>query len=188
MEIACFANLGLTKQANCDIFFFENFKFEQFGGDNVTILADAKNLADAYAVMLQPLCRQWQLPRTAVDILLFLANNPGSDTATDIVKQRGIKPNLVSMHVERLVNEGYLLREAIPGDRRKVRLQCTDRAQPVITQGRNIQERFIRALTGNIDAQSMQIFQTVMQQILQNAAHILQESAATSKNGKDDRA
>ena len=147
----------------------------------MTILTDARTLADAYAAMLQPLCRQWQLPRAAVDILLFLANNPDSNTATDIVKQRGIKSNLVSMHVERLVNDGYLLRDSIPGDRRKVQLQCTELAQPVIAQGKAIQARFFAALTANIDAQSMQIFQTVQRKITQNAAQIYQDALRASQ-------
>ena len=39
---------------------------------------------------------------------LFLANNPDYKTARDIVEVRHIKANLVSMNVDKLVQEGYL--------------------------------------------------------------------------------
>lgn len=138
------------------------------------ILAYTQNLVSAYELMFQPLCKQLQLPQTAVDILLFLANNPAYCTATDIVKKRGIKANLVSVHVERLVNEGYLQRQPVPGDRRKVQLKCTELAQPVIAQGRAVQTRYFNALTANIDRQTIQAFQHMLEQIGQNADQIHQ--------------
>ena len=36
----------------------------------------------AYSAMCRPLCRELKLTQTAFDILLFLANNPGHDTAS----------------------------------------------------------------------------------------------------------
>lgn len=140
------------------------------------ILAYVQNLVGAYELMLQPLCKRLQLSQTTMDILLFLANNPDYSTAADIVKKQGIKANLVSVHVERLVNEGYLQRQPVPGDRRKVQLQCTQLAQPVIAQGREVQARFLQTLTANIDEQTMQAFQYVLQQIGQNATQIHQSA------------
>ena len=64
---------------------------------------------------MQPLCRREGLASNGVDILLFLANNPGLDTARDICTYRGLKPGIVSFHVEKLVQEGYLLRQPAPG-------------------------------------------------------------------------
>lgn len=63
---------------------------------------------------MQPLCRREGLAPNGVDILLFLANNPGLDTARDVCTYRGLKPGIVSFHVEKLVQEGYLLRAARP--------------------------------------------------------------------------
>ena len=73
----------------------------------------------AYSALCHSLCRELNLPQTAFDILLFLANNPECDTASDIVELRKIKANLVSVNVNRLVEEGYLHREPVPGDRRR---------------------------------------------------------------------
>ena len=62
----------------------------------------------AYAALCKPLCQKLHLPQTAFDILMFLANNPGYQTASDVVEVRKLKANLVSVNVDRLVQEGYL--------------------------------------------------------------------------------
>lgn len=108
----------------------------------------ARQLLEGYAAAMQPLCRREGLAPNGVDILLFLANNPGLDTARDICTYRGLKPGIVSFHVEKLVQEGYLLRQPAPGDRRKCRLVCTEKAGPVVQQGRELQETFSAAWPG----------------------------------------
>ena len=86
--------------------------------------------AQAYNAVCKPLCQELGLSQTALDILLFLANNPDYKTARDIVEVRHIKANLVSMNVDKLVQEGYLERYAVASDRRKTKLLCTGKADP----------------------------------------------------------
>ena len=52
------------------------------------MFANAARFMDAYHTVLAPLCEQTQLPPAAVDILLFLANNPEHDTATAVASCR----------------------------------------------------------------------------------------------------
>lgn len=96
----------------------------------------AHNFYQAYSIRCKPICRELGMPQTAFDILMFLANNPDYNTAKDIVELRGLKANLVSVNVERLVRDGYLDRRDFPGDRRKTFLICTEKAGPVIEQPR----------------------------------------------------
>ena len=56
-------------------------------------------LLDAYAGIMRPLSAELNMAQTAVDILMFLANNPGYDTAKDICTMRHLKPGIVSFHV-----------------------------------------------------------------------------------------
>ena len=49
-------------------------------------------LSAAYSAVCRPLCHELNLPQTAFDILMFLANNPEYTTARDIVEIRKIKP------------------------------------------------------------------------------------------------
>lgn len=108
--------------------------------------SNAARFIEAYHQVLQPLCRESGLPPLAVDILLFAANNPEHAAAKNICKYRGMKPSIVSVHVERLVGEGYLQRQDVPGDRRQTRLICTEKAQPMIARGRALQQRFAERL------------------------------------------
>lgn len=67
--------------------------------------------------------------KVAFDILLFLVNNPEYKTASDIVEYRGIKANLISVNVDKLVRDRYLKKKNVKSDRRKTMLICTDKAQ-----------------------------------------------------------
>ena len=118
----------------------------------------SRKLALAYTAVCKPLCQTLKLPQTAFDILLFLSNNPAYQTAADIVEVRKIKANLVSVNVDKLVRDGYLTRESMPGDRRKTRLLCTEQAQPVIMQGRQLQSAFLQRLFAHTDQQMQNAF------------------------------
>ena len=113
----------------------------------IRVFSNANRFIEAYHAVLQPLCRESGLPPLAVDVLMFAANNPDYATARNICKYRGLKPSIVSVHVDRLVSEGYLERQNVPGDRRQTLLVCTEKAQPLIEQGRELQRRFSERLT-----------------------------------------
>ena len=119
----------------------------------IRVFSNANRFIEAYHAVLQPLCRESGLPPMAVDILMFAANNPDYATARNICQYRGMKPSIVSVHVERLVSEGYLERQNVPGDRRQTLLVCTEKAQPMVEQGRALQKRFSeRLIRGLSDA------------------------------------
>ena len=122
------------------------------------MFANAARFTDAYHAVIAPLCDKTQLPPAAVDILLFLANNPGHDTAAAVCRMRGLKPGIVSFHVDRLVTEGYLLRQGVPGDRRKTMLLCTEKAAPIIAQGRVLQHSFAEQLASGLSEEDLEHF------------------------------
>ena len=137
----------------------------------------AIKVSQAYNAVCKPLCQELKLPQTAFDILMFLANNPVCTTARDIVEIRKIKANLVSVHVDRLVQEGYLERCAVEGDRRKTRLLCTEKAQPVIRRGREVQNAFFARLLDHTDEAAREVFFRTMETIGRNLDQIVQENA-----------
>lgn len=137
----------------------------------------AIKVSQAYNVVCKPLCQELKLPQTAFDILMFLANNPDCTTASDIVEIRRIKANLVSVNVDRLVQEGYLERRAVEGDRRKTQLLCTAKAQPVIARGRAVQNAFFARLLDHTDEPTREAFFRTMDIIGKNLDEILKENA-----------
>ena len=131
----------------------------------------------AYGAACRPLCQELGLPQTAFDILMFLANNPGYKTASDIVEVRHIKANLVSVNVDKLVQEGLLERRPVPGDRRKTELLCTEKAQPIIERGHALQEAFVQSLVAGIDETQMQLFCETIGQMSRNLEKLLEENS-----------
>lgn len=136
----------------------------------------ARKVTLAYSALCKPLCQELELTQTAFDILMFLANNPDHRSARDIVELRHIKANLVSVNVDRLVREGYLLRQPVEGDRRRTDLVCTAKAQPVVQRGRAMQEEFFEKLLLDIDRQTRETFLSTLELIGKNIDVILKET------------
>ena len=113
------------------------------------MFANAARFTDAYHVAIQPLCDKVHLTPMAVDILMFLANNPGHETAREICRYRGLKPGIVSFHIDR----GSVL-----GDRRKTALRCTRKAADVIEEGRRLQKVFALRLTEGMTPEDLAHF------------------------------
>ena len=107
---------------------------------------------------------------------MFLGNNPSYKTASDIVEIRHIKANLVSVNVDRLVREGYLMRQEVKEDRRKTELICTEKAQSVIRRGQKLQRTFFDRLLENMDEQTRNAFFAAMKIMEKNIDMILEET------------
>lgn len=135
--------------------------------------AFAQKMSVAYQEQFKVLCKKFHLSQTAFDILLFLANNPQYKTARDIVEIRRLKANLVSMNVNRLVDEGYLERKEVPEDRRKTELLCTTKAQPIIQKGQELQNQFFTLLFEKVKPEQKQVFFEVVQQMVNNLDEII---------------
>ena len=122
----------------------------------------AEKISRTYSDECRPLCHELKLPQTAFDILMFLANNPEYKTARDIVEIRKIKANLVSVNVDKLVNEGYLERKSVEGDRRKVNLICTEKSKEIIQEGQKLQQSFVEKLFEGMDEDTRKALQKGM--------------------------
>lgn len=132
----------------------------------------ADKVMRAYARSCKTLCHTLDIPQTAFDILMFLANNPEYKSARDIVEVRHIKANLVSINVERLVQEGLVERREVAGDRRRVELLLTPKAEPLVAQGRIVQKEFLEKLLQGLDAKTLEVCNAAMQQIEANIAEM----------------
>lgn len=151
-------------------------------GNAVQMHGHALAFEEAYAVVLRPLCAELSLPQNALDILLFLANNPGYDTARDICLYRHMKPGIVSFHIDRLVGEGYLVRRSDEKDRRVTHLVPTDAAAPVVARGRELQVALGARLTEGLSAEDCALFWRCIATIDENAKCICREAAQKEKS------
>ena len=140
----------------------------------------AKKFTRVYNTMMQPLCEELNMPETAVDILMYFANNPDMNTARDACRFKFLKSGIVSFHIDRMVNEGLLERRAEPGDRRVCRLVCTEKAAPIIEKGRALQMQFGRAITAGLDEATMETLKFSMQTVNNNLERLLHEQCAAA--------
>lgn len=133
----------------------------------------SKKMATAYSEVCRPLCHELKIPQTAFDILMFLANNPEYKTAGEIVSIRKIKANLVSVNVNKLAENGFLRRKSVAGDRRKTELFLTDKAQPIVRRGREMQASFAKQLFAGISEENKRQFLNTVEAITDNLDKIL---------------
>ena len=131
-----------------------------------------QQVRQAYEGWCKPLCRELGMPQMAFDILIFLSVNPALCTARDINRHHGLKENILSVNINKLVSEGYLERRTVEGDRRKVRLALTDKAQPIITRGKRALDEFNRLIQEGLTPEELAIFNKCLRVAGENARRI----------------
>ena len=97
---------------------------------------DIAAMRSLYSAQLDAVGREYGLARVELDILLFLANNPQFDTATDIVERRCISKAHVSQSVKSLEQRGCLERRYVGDNRRTIHLRLLEGAQAAVDAGR----------------------------------------------------
>lgn len=123
-----------------------------------------------YARVMDPVCKRWGLTRNELDVMLFLANNPGFDRAADIVSRRGLAKSHVSLSVSNLEAKGLLTRRFDEEDRRTVHLQLTEQALNIAKQGRDAQVGFFSSIYAGLSGEELEIWQTIMLKLVKNIA------------------
>ena len=129
----------------------------------------------AYVAYCKSICREYDINQTEFDILMFFGNNPEYDCAKDIVDVRKIKANLISVNVDKLVNDGYLERKLALDDRRKYRLLLTTKGKALVKEGKRIQDSFIELLFDSVSAKDRKAFNKVLELIDKNLERILED-------------
>ncbi len=77
----------------------------------------------------EKIAKEYSIAPIEVDMLTFIYVYGDSATATNIEKERKIKKNTISIHVENLVQKNLLIRHDGQGDRRKVELSLTEKGK-----------------------------------------------------------
>lgn len=137
------------------------------------ILSLMQRISSAYLSLCAPILEENALSVSSFHILMFLANHPECVTAKEISFFLNMKPNVISFNVNRLVEDGYLTRQIMENDRRKVRLQTTEKAQAIIQKGINLEKSFCDQLKTGITDENMEILGNILRQVGENADQVL---------------
>lgn len=105
------------------------------------------------------------LSQGEADVLLFLSNNPGFDTAMDVVKYRSVSKALVSKAVESLSARGYLTLHTDRRDRRYTHLVLTEAAAPALRTLHGAQAAFVDLLKSETTPEERAVISAVFERL-----------------------
>lgn len=128
-----------------------------------------------YTRCVEPVCRTYHLTRMELDVLLFLANNPSLDTATDIVQARHLAKSHVSQAIRALECRGYLVRDYHPGNRKTAHLRLCGDAGPAVESGQKQQAAFQAILFRDVPEADCAALRRLVAHVLANVRSALKE-------------
>lgn len=119
-----------------------------------------------YKKAMEPVEQKFDLSRAELDILMFLANDPEHDTASDVVEYRGLVKSHVSAAVAGLEEKGYIQRFYYNGNKRTIHLELTEAAKPVIEAGRKAQAEFEKTILQGITGEEADALQKILKKMM----------------------
>ncbi len=121
-----------------------------------------------YSKCVEGVCEKHNITRMELDILLFLANNPCFDTATDIIEVRYLSKSQVSSSIKLLEQCGYLRKEYLVSNRKTAHLRICEKAMDIIRDGQAAQEKFISIMLDGFSQEEIDSMKQYNDQILRN--------------------
>lgn len=132
-------------------------------------------LVDCYSKIVEPVCEKYSITKAEFDIVMFLANNPCFDTATDVVVKRHIAKSYVSMSVKSLEKKGYIERFYLNNNRRTIHLRLKNSADNIIKDGRAAQKSFYELMFKGIADEDMDKLGSIVERMQLNMEKFKEE-------------
>ena len=145
-----------------------------------TYLTNFRRIIKLHEAMLKDICEQYGLTLMEATIISFLYNNPGKDTAADIVELRMLSKGNVSQGVEGLIQKALLQRRQDTRDRRRIHLTLLPAAAPITQTIENIQTQFHREVFCGLSEEDRAQFDRINARIMENT------KAAIARRGKHE--
>lgn len=130
------------------------------------ILPLADRMKKLYTKTCRTVCKRYGFSQTEFDILGFLGDKNGLDTAIEIAKNRPIKKANISTSVERLTKEGYLKRRTDSKDRRLIHLELTEKAAEPLAEIKESQEKFFSLFFSGISKEEIKTYKNITKKLI----------------------
>ena len=124
---------------------------------------------------MAPIMAAHDLTRMELDVLLFLKNNPGCDTAAEIVQLQMMTKSHVSKAVEHLSERGLLTQARDEKNRRRIHLTLTDAAAPVLDLALEAQSRIVALMLSGLSQEDNETICRIIKHISRNVSVALDE-------------
>lgn len=123
---------------------------------------------ELYQTILEPVCAKYNMTHTEMVILLFLANNPQLNTATDIVKCRRLTKSSVSMSVRTLQDKGLVAGGFEDGNHRSIHLNICDMASKIVEEAETAQNNYFAVLSNGFSKEDLENFRGYFERVSDN--------------------
>ena len=133
-----------------------------------TLLVNIRRIIKLYDSLLKPVCDQYGLVPIEATIISFLYNNPGRDTAADIVELRMLSKSNVSQAVESLIQKSLLLRRQDTEDRRRIHLSLPSESSPITKKIEEVRENFRKQIFQGFTKEEEKQFTRFNERIAEN--------------------
>lgn len=128
----------------------------------------AKRFMDAYSSRCSRSSAEFATRRRRLRFCCFSRTTRKTAPQRTSAPCGGSSPALSRCTSTRLVTLGFLERKSVPGDRRKLHLEPTEKASSIIARGRQMQERFAQTLAPGAEPEELSCFARCMETISQN--------------------
>ena len=133
-----------------------------------------RSLLHLYDRMLKKVCAEHDLTVVEADVVSFLQNNPGKDTAADIVELRMLSKGAVSKAVEALIQKSLLERIPDTEDRRRIHLKLRPEAEPVTKMIDEVMEEFIGTVMKGFTEEELEFHTRFLERAFDNTMRALE--------------
>jgi len=123
--------------------------------------------------MLKEICGAYHLTMIEANIISFLYNNPGKDTAGDIVELRMLSKGNVSTAVEALIQKHLIEREQDKTDRRRIHLYLLPAAEPITNRISEIREQFSEEILFGFSEEERKQFEVLNDRLWENTRNAM---------------
>ena len=141
---------------------------------NTEFLQNLRRITKFYELMESDICDKYNLSQIEINIIAFLYNNPGKETASDIVELRMLPKGNVSQAVELLIQKGFLHRTQDTSDRRRIHLSLTEHTDRLIPDIMSARAEFMEQIFSGFSEEERALYYEMNYRIFRNATEGLE--------------
>ena len=131
-------------------------------------LVSIRQVMKLHEGMLKSICEAYRLTLAEANVISFLHNNPGRDTAVDIVELRMLSKGKVSQAVEGLIQKSLLQRKPDTADRRKIHLLLQPSAAPITAEIDVCRRQFYKEVFRGFSEEEWGLYQAFSRRMMEN--------------------
>ncbi|MDO4332751.1 MAG: MarR family winged helix-turn-helix transcriptional regulator [Eubacteriales bacterium] len=141
----------------------------------IEVLLLSSKFKKLYDKKIGKMAEHYGLTSNEVNILLFLVNNPGYDTAKDISELRLLPKACVSRSVDSLIRQGFLTSHEDEKDRRILHLSILPAAQSLVEDAQTSQQEFFSCIYRNFSESERRMLNALTDKVLINMKEELEK-------------